>query len=162
MEENIQKNNKLPGVSSKELTRLVALDILYAMQFNEQDTETTIDQFLANETWKLNFADIEEEIYIAKLDEDFLKFLVNGVVLTNDKITEYIKSLLTNNKYDYSSLLLKLILALAIFELKEVKALSHKIIISQYIFIASLFFDDIQIAFINAVLDQAGNNLSQK
>lgn len=157
---SLGKINKKDSFGSKELTRICALEILYAIHFNSYSTQENIKDYMEKELWKSNFDDCGNETYVAEIEDEMLQYLVQGTMDDLEIIKSYINKIVNNiTKFNYAPLLLQLIVFMATFELKS-KKIDYKIIISQYVSLTSLYFDHVQISFVNALLDSISKYLA--
>ncbi len=161
---NIIKDKPTKNLGRKRsLTRLVAIQILY--QYNFFNTQ--------NASGKKSIADVTNEIidnyildqeevpssYRQKIDIDFLTNLTTAIIPFLDEIDQDITQLLQKNWT-----LAKLpdvaleIIRIAVFELRFMTDVPVKVVINEYVDIASSFYDDKKVTFVNSILD----NLAKK
>jgi len=147
----------------RSLSRLMAIQILYQYDFfaKQPAQPLSIDE-ITNDVIENYTLDVEEEVtsYRNKIDETFLKELVNGVVLSFEKIdeeiTEFLQGAWNIERLDDT---MHQILRLGTFELKFLTATPLKVIIDEYVDIAACFFDSKKVTFINATLENIAKKI---
>ena len=156
------KPNKNTG-RKRSLTRLVAIQILY--QYNFFNTQNLLGKkSITDVTNEIvdNYILDQEEIpssYRQKIDIDFLAALTTAIIPLLDEIDVDIAELLQKNWT-----LAKLpdvaleIIRIAVFELRYMTDVPVKVVINEYVDIASSFYDDKKVTFVNSILD----NLAKK
>lgn len=145
-------DNKI--VNKKSLSRLMAIQIFYQFEFFEEKIELSQ---IAKDVVENYLLKQDEDIssYEKNVNKDFLSNLIEG--LKNDTknidkdIEEFLKSPWNLETIDEITLQ---ILRFGCFELKYAKTTPAKVIIDEYVDIASSFFDDKKVTFVNAILDK--------
>jgi len=96
--------------------------------------------------------------YQDKIDNNLLESLISGVILVLPTIDEEIKSLL-NDGWEIEKLsdVLLPILRLAIFELKFMKDVPTKVVISEYVDLSACFYEIKKVTFVNGFLQNIAN-----
>ena len=90
----------------------------------------------------------------------FIKDVVKGTLERSDLIEETINSHLSNDiKLSKTDKILKIILFAAIFELMFKLNTPKKVIISEYLIASEYFLENIQIGYLNAILDKISKEL---
>lgn len=77
-----------------------------------------------------------------------------AIIEERDQLDEMIKPLLHNWRFDRIGLCTKLVLRMAMWELKQ-RSLDHKIVINEAIELAKCFAEDDAFKFVNGILDEA-------
>jgi N utilization substance protein B len=161
---NIIKDKPTKNLGRKRsLTRLVAIQILY--QYNFFNTQ--------NVSGKKSIADVTNEIidnyildqeevpssYRQKIDIDFLTNLTTAIIPFLNEIDQDIAQLLqkTWTLAKLPDVALEII-RIAVFELRFMVDVPVKVVINEYVDIASSFYDDKKVTFVNSILD----NLAKK
>jgi len=142
-----EKNKK---IISKTLSRLAAIQAIYAYEINKNEEENRFDIH----TSILDVITLHEEETEEKLSKDFLSKLVILTYDNLDKIDELIS--INLNKHDNIeklNLLLRCILRCAVCELKFYET-PFKVVIDEYVALTKDFFSDSEINFVNAILDK--------
>ena len=100
------------------------------------------------------FSQDDSEEYKKDVNIDFLDELLNGVLNNLEKIDNILNENLTG-KYTFNVIdkLMAIILRLAVYEFNWTNT-DKKIIINEYVDIASEFFDPKATSFVNAILDK--------
>ena len=98
----------------------------------------------------------DDEIKFSKSQyKKFIKDVVNGTLERKELIEETIFKHLTNDiNLKKTDKLLKIILFAAVFELLFKHNNSKKVIISEYLKTAEFFLEEVQIKYLNAILDK--------
>tara|TARA_B100001057_G_C22708087_1_gene894562 strand:- start:349 stop:747 length:399 start_codon:yes stop_codon:yes gene_type:complete len=98
----------------------------------------------------------DDEIKFSKNQyKKFIKDVVNGTLERKELIEETIFKHLTNDiNLKKTDKLLKIILFAAVFELLFKHKNSKKVIISEYLKTAEFFLEEVQIKYLNAILDK--------
>ena len=155
----MSNSNKL---LKRSLSRLVAVQSLY--QYDFYHGEIAID-FIARQLLENYFLSGDEELptsYQNKVDCNLLESLIPGVVLALPTIDEKIKLSLNNGwEIDKLSDILLPVLRLAIFELKFMKDVPNKVIISEYVDLAACFYEAKKVTFVNGFLQNIANELNR-
>jgi N utilization substance protein B len=154
------KKNKINHNQGRKrtLSRLIAIQILY--QYNFFETQAAISEITENvvNNYALT-AEEEPSSYREKIDIDFLYNLVNGVTPLLDKIDVDISELLQKNwtLQKLPDVMLEII-RFAVFELKFITEVPLKVVVNEYVNIASSFYDAKKVTFVNSILE----NLARK
>ena len=142
----------------RSLTRLMAVQIFYQFEFHERKNSladiknNTIEEYL--------FDDGEDaKSYRDKIDLVFLDNLINNLEVDAAAIDEEISPLLQNGwTIEKISRLMLQVLRFACLELKLSQDTPFKVILDEYVEIASHFFEDSRTSFVNSILE----NLAKK
>ncbi len=147
---NPTKNSALAG-RKRTLSRVMAIQIFYQFEFHKkaiplEDLKSDlIDHYAIS-------AEDEVRSYRSQIDETLIQNLIGGMNLAFEEIDTEIKPLL-KNAAELSDMLLQII-RFGAFELKFSKNIALKIIINEYLDIASFFFADKQVKFVNSILEK--------
>jgi len=161
---NIIKDKPTKNLGRKRsLTRLVAIQILYQYNFfNAQNSSGK--KSIADVTNEIidNYILDQEEVpssYRQKIDIDFLTNLTTAIIPFLDEIDQDITQLLqkTWTLAKLPDVALEII-RIAVFELRFMADVPVKVVINEYVDIASSFYDDKKVTFVNSILD----NLAKK
>lgn len=133
-------------------SRVLAVQAIFQYFFSEQDINNIIEEFC-------KYRIVEKK----KCDKDFFCSLVRGVCKNEDSIKESIKNCLSKkwmiSRIDTTMLA---IISLGIYELAYCESVPLKVVINEYVSIASLFCSDSNTGFINASLDSLAKTLRNK
>lgn len=146
------------SVCPRELSRLLAILVTYNLKYHEQNKQKTINYLQTEDTWK---SELPEDVNFPNHSKEFFLEIVNSVVDAEDKINYIIKSNITSKKIIFERLD-KLIVSILQCGTSEIlsKKLDRKIIISQYIFLTSCFYNKKEISMVNAILSSIANALN--
>lgn len=161
-----KNNNPINNVDlihrKRTLSRLMAVQIFYQFEFLEQNDEAKISLEKVAENVIDHYALTPEDnikSYRSKIDEELIQSLTSGVNASKIKLDDAIKPFLNNDsKTEKLENLLWQILRFGAFELQFITDTSLKIIINEYLDIASFFFPEKQVKFVNSILE----NLAKK
>ena len=132
----------------RTLSRLIAAQTYYQYEFyNEKEDIVKIFNDLVD-----NYVMIEnEEIQSLRkiIDIDFINNLLEALRIDIQYIDEEIKKM---QKHDLDNFMIQLV-RLGCLELRHNKNIDSKIILDEYVFIGSLFFDKSRLGFLNSIID---------
>jgi len=141
-------------INKKSLSRLMAIQIYYQFEFFEkkqnlsQITEDVIGNYVLNQ-------DDDLSSYEKNINNEFLSNLIkdleNNSEIIDKDIEEFLNEPWTIQKIDEISLQ---IIRFGCLELKNYLDTPAKVIIDEYVDIASSFFEEKKIPFVNAMLDK--------
>ena len=137
----------------KSISRIVAVQILYKLEFNPTlDVNKILEETaLEIKTNKKDFA--KEHKLQGYPDKNFLIKLVKGVYSQKAELEEITKSFLAENiEYEKLNHIIRFIFMLATYELKELKT-PFKVVINEYMTVSAGFCNDNELGLINGVLD---------
>ena len=93
----------------------------------------------------------------------FIKDVVQGTIEINELIKETVKKYLNNDlDLNRTDKLLKLIVFAAVFELMFKHNNPTKVIISEYVKTSEYFLEQVQIKYLNAILDKISKKIREK
>jgi transcription antitermination protein NusB len=143
----------------KHYARLLAVETIYSARFSPKNGKVSYENALRNigeyvSALMPNVQDIE------KYDADFVKKIVLGLEVESASIdsiiSEFLKGEWSVNKLDE---LLKIILQLASYELIFLQDIPSKVILDEYVSIATYFHDDSKVGFVNGILDKVSSKV---
>jgi len=149
-----QKNRKPLSNRKRSLSRLMAIQIFYQLNFcgNEKKLDEIKNDVIGN---YLIDADENLSPYHKKIDEEFLEKLLSEATSSSEKIdaeiSEFLQSAWTLEKLD--DVMLQ-ILRFGALELQTMQDVPSKVIINEYVDIAAGFFDSKKVTFVNALLEK--------
>ena len=139
--------------------RLLAVQSLYAFHFSsDQSLEEVLENILhSKDFWGIEiFMDLKDEDILKHVDQKLSLFLFKGAVKKSEELNACIAKHLTKDwSLDRLDLVMLCLLKVALFELFYREEVPYKVVISEYIKLASFFFEEDELKFINAILDQA-------
>ncbi len=130
----------------KRKARILALQIIYAIDFKGSDFDETCKLLLEDED------EISQEIF------KYSKQLGNLVAINLEELDKLISSKSKNWDFDRITLIDKLILRMALAEMIYIEEIPPKVSIAEGVEIAKLFSTDDSSSFINGILDSVYNN----
>jgi transcription termination factor NusB len=148
---NLQMNKNNLTLSKREVTRLFATMASYVIKYEYMGKFDALMYVMQQKDWQ---SELEEPGTFPKIDELFMVELIDGVEKNLNAIHQLIKANIRNKSISLDEMdkLVLSILELACYEMIGTD-IDKKIIIKQYIFIASCFFNKHEIGMINAILD---------
>lgn len=146
-DESCIETNELTELSTTDLNqrqmRSLVFHFLYAADAFEytESLDSLIHNF--NSAYKLNI-----------VRDDAVEKMARAIIDNRDQLDEMIKPLLHNWRFDRIGMCTKLVLRMALWELKQ-HTLDHKIVINEAIELSKCFAEDDAFKFINGLLDEA-------
>ncbi|MBS1986763.1 transcription antitermination factor NusB [Candidatus Dependentiae bacterium] len=146
-EEQIFDVEQLTELSCSDLNqrqiRALVFHFLYAADAFEysESLDALIRNF--NHAYKLNI-----------VHGDAVETMARAIIDERDELDERIKPLLHNWRFDRIGMSTKLVLRMALWELKQ-RTLDHKIVINEAIELSKCFAEDDAFKFVNGLLDEA-------
>ncbi len=139
--------------TERSLSRLVAVQSLYQYNFYQDDKDLLVISKQLLENYLLSEDEEKPTSYLNKVDANLLESLLSGIILALPNIDEEIKSFLKDEwrAEDLPDLIMP-ILRLASFELKFMKDIPTKVIISEYVDLAACYYEEKKVNFVNKVL----------
>lgn len=135
-------------IARKTMARLIAVQLLYRQAFEPVTTHTLLAEFKNNPSF------LDEDVEWVDPDLDLLNAVVQGVDQHKALIEEMLHARITEEQK--SETLIAAILRAGIYELIYNTDTPVGVVISDYLSVASAFFDGRETALINGVLDQVG------
>lgn len=143
-------------VNKRSFSRFFATQILFSYFSDTSESKDISDLKSFMEEYYISdeFSQDDSEEYKKDVNIDFLDELLNGVLNNLEKIDNILNENLTG-KYTFNVIdkLIAIILRLAVYEFNWTNT-DKKIIINEYVDIASEFFDPKATSFVNAILDK--------
>jgi N utilization substance protein B len=147
---------------NRSTSRLAATQLLYEIEVSGAGPSQVLKEYLL-ERWQPTLADAEELGTLAPVDEDFLRKLVEGVWGEVDDINQALERILAPvHTLDRLEFLVKLILQLGTYELKNCKFVPARVVINEYMNVSKAFFTENEPKLINGVLDKLAKTLREK
>jgi N utilization substance protein B len=136
---------------SRSASRLAVVQALYQMELADQDSETALREFIDHRLGR----EIDGEQY-AEADEKYFAGLVRGVVERQDEIDRTLASYLTKEwPFDRIDPTMRAILRAGALELISRPEVPARVIVHEYLNVASAFFDEgDETAFLAGVLNR--------
>ncbi len=143
-------------MQTKRNSRKFAVQAVFQFFFSNESIDKILEEFLS-------FRSQETENKVIKYDTIFLKKIVNGVFENKEKIKIIIEQNLSKEwLIERVDPTMHAILSLAIYEFFSCKNTPLKVILNEYVSIASLYLDDTNTGFVNGILDKIGKNIRNK
>lgn len=137
----------------------MAIQIFYQFEFFEEKIELS---HIAKDVVENYLLKQDEDVssYEKNINKDFLSNLIEGLKNNTKNIDKNIEELLKSpwNLEAIDEVTLQII-RFGCFELTYAKTTPAKVIIDEYVDIASSFFDDKKVTFVNAILDKLAKQL---
>lgn len=141
---------KPSGYRKKSAARLAAVQVLYTKKMLDLSEKEALDNFHTHFLGK----NLDESLAI-KPDLSFLNILVKGVCAQEEKLLGLIAPHLSETwKIERIDSILMNILKCATFELISFPDVDAPIIVSEYLDVTHAFFDQKEVGFANAILNQ--------
>lgn len=135
--------------------RLAAVQALYEMEQTEKSARATIRGFMDD---RLGIG--PDEAPIEEADPDIFKSIVNGVIEHQKAIDKAVTARLSGGwKLSRLDATTRALLRAGACEFIAHQHLSAAVILNEYVSLAHDFFDDAEAKFVNAVLQNVGNDL---
>jgi N utilization substance protein B len=143
---NIKKAHNTPRHSS----RVASVQALYQIEQTNENVKSVITDMIES-----NFSSLEMEGY-TKPDTFFFEDLVKNTHLLQNELDKTIEQFLANNwRLDRLASIIRSILRLATYELKNCLTVPTTVVLNEYIEITKVFFDNKgEHAFVNGILDK--------
>jgi N utilization substance protein B len=143
-------------------SRLAAIQLLYALETSSDTNirEEVIDEDLLKKLMKYKDISASEKFSIddEKISKKFVFKLIQTTISSLDEIDIVIEQNLDKiESMKHINILLMSVLRCAISELKHFDT-PHKVVIKEYLKVASTFFKDTEVSFINGLLDKVVNS----
>ena len=140
-------------------SRLAAIQLLYSLEAGSMDEEV-LDEELLKKLAKYTDISASEEFSIGneKISKKFVVKLIQATMSNLNKIDSIIEQHLDKiESMKHINILLMSLLRCAISELHYFDT-PPKVVIKEYLKVASTFFKDTEISFVNGVLDKVVNS----
>lgn len=141
------------GYQKKSLARLAAVQAVFEIQQAQANIPRTLLHHLNN---GLTLEDGQS----VKFDQELFKSLVTGTCEHEEYLQQLISHHLASDwRLERLDSVLRIILQVAIYELKSFKETDIPIIVSEYVRLTDAFLDSKQTAFVNKILDVVGQQI---
>ena len=154
--------------SNKSLSRLAAVQTLFQFDFNKKmklEELNSINDMDVSEIYQTieNINSNMEEFKNLKIDKNWFLILVNAVFSNKDIIDASLSSFLESNwSIERMDPTITNILRCAYIEFKNYSNVPSKVVINEYTNIASSFFNEPEVNFVNGVLDKVSHKYRNK
>jgi len=142
----------------KSISRIVAVQVLYQLEFN---TDIKMSTLLSGIKEEIN---MDKKVFCKKYklnsfpDKNFIIKLVEGTENKKEELIEVIKLSLSNDiQYEKLNFVLQFILLLATYELQKTET-PFKVVIDEYLNVATRFCNNTELTLVNGVLDKIANS----
>ena len=154
METRAVKLNTGSAKARKSAARLVAVQVLYQMNMNDETAGSALMDFLDNR----NGYEFDGDIFVPA-DRTMLSDIIHGYNERRDEVDEIVRAQLAKKDKTEIDPILRAILLAATFELMAHHDIDPPIIISDYMNVAHAFYEDGAPKMINAILDTVAKSL---
>lgn len=156
MSEPPQRPRRRREGRSRSASRLAAVQALYQMELSDQNSEVALKEFLDHRLGR----EIEGDQY-AEADEKYFADLVRGVVARQEEIDGALARVLMKEwSFDRIDPTMRAIMRSAVFELLAKPDTPARVIVNEYLTIATAFFEDgAEMAFLSGVLNRMAREL---
>ena len=154
--------------SNKSLSRLAAVQTLFQFDFNKKmklEELKSINDMDISEIYQTieNINSNTQELKNLKIDKNWFLILVNAVFSNKDIIDASLSSFLESNwSIERMDPTITNILRCAYIEFKNYSNVPSKVVINEYTNIASSFFNEPEVNFVNGVLDKVSHKYRNK
>jgi N utilization substance protein B len=154
--------------SNKSLSRLAAVQTLFQFDFNKKmklEELKSIKDMDISEIYQTieNINSNTQEFKNLKIDKNWFLILVNAVFSNKDIIDASLSSFLESNwSIERMDPTITNILRCAYIEFKNYSNVPSKVVINEYTNIASSFFNEPEVNFVNGVLDKVSHKYRNK
>lgn len=151
----------------KTIARLIAVQALYSQDVgnNTNDINSLTDE-LVNLATENSSSPFKEQDLKSKVDKKFFNIVIDQTTQNKEQIDSTITEFLDKNwNLEKLGPLMRAILRAAVFELSYELKTPVNVIISEYVKITNVFFDDEdagEIGFVNAILENIGKKIRSK
>ena len=149
--------------SNKSLSRLAAVQTLFQFDFNKKmklEELKSINDMDISEIYQTieNINSNTQELKNLKIDKNWFLILVNAVFSNKDIIDASLSNFLESNwSIERMDPTITNILRCAYIEFKNYSNVPSKVVINEYTNIASSFFNEPEVNFVNGVLDKVSH-----
>ena len=151
-------SNKSPR--NRNSARLAAVQALYEIESTDASVDPVLAEFL-NQRWQNSVTDDDDEpVEMAHFDQTLLQDIVEGVSAETPVLDEYIAGALSEQwTIDRLERLVRAILRAGTYELARRIDVPVRVVLSEYMDVATAFFSAGEPALINGVLDNLAKEL---
>jgi transcription antitermination protein NusB len=141
---------------SRSASRLAVVQALYQMELSGQDCETALREFIAHRLGH----EIEGQTY-AEADEKYFSEIVRGVVERQGEIDRAIARFLVKEwPFDRIDATMRATMRAAAFEMIDRHAVPARVVVSEYLNVASAFFGKgEEMAFLGGLLNRMAREM---
>ncbi|CAO5674605.1 MAG: Transcription antitermination protein NusB [Holosporales bacterium] len=141
--------------SPRHSARIAAIQALYQIEQNSDSVKTVLRQMLEND-----FATLDMEGYI-RPEVTLFEDLVTHTVNLQSELDETIAAYLSDTwRLERLASVVRIILRLAVYELKNSLTIPDRVIINEYIEATKAFFDkSSESSFVNGILDKIAQSI---
>ncbi len=135
---------------SRSVSRLAVVQALYQMEIGGQDSESAITEFVEH-----RIGEVIDDVHLAEADHKYFAGILRGVVERQDEIDRALaKATGKAWSYDRIDAMMRAIFRAGTYELLANASLPVKVVLSEYLNVASAFFEDKsdELSFISGVL----------
>ncbi len=140
--------------AQKTAARLAAVQVLYQMRLNNQDSKSALRDFI---DYRIGFK-IDGNVFVPA-DVDLLQEIVSGVVERWADIDAIISKALADGKKGEVETLLESILRAGTYELIANAKVDAPIIINDYLNVTTGFYEGKETSIVNAILDKVAKSV---
>ena len=156
MEKNLLETGHV--VKGRTVARLWAIKALYQIELLNSDPNSIVDEFL-----KYRIDRVIDGNDYAKTDKEHFKWLVLNISSNSHLIdSEMIKALQSDWTIERLGVLLRIMLRAGTSELISRHDIPVRVVVNEYVDLATAFFFDREPAFVNAALDALARRLRTK
>jgi N utilization substance protein B len=135
---------------SRSASRLAVVQALYQMELADQDSETALREFIDH-----RFGEEIDGDQVVEADEKYFAELIRGVVEQQVEIDNALAGYLKEWKFDRIDATMRAVLRAAAFELIARPAVPGRVIVHEYLNVATAFFEEgEEIAFMSGVINR--------
>ena len=144
-------------LKTRTITRLAAVQAIFQLNATDDTADKVIEEFCSFR-FKTEF-DIQKG---SKVDKVFFKRIVCGAHERKKNISDLMSENLKSEwKLERIDPTMHALLELGVFELSDNMEIPTKVIIDEYVSIASLFFDGPDVGFANGILDAMARRIRE-
>lgn len=135
---------------SRSASRLAVVQALYQMEIADQDSETALREFIDH-----RFGEEIDGDQVAEADEKYFAELIRGVVEQQQAVDGALAGYLKEWKFDRIDATMRAVLRAAAFELIARPGVPARVIVNEYLKVATAFFDEgEEVAFMSGVINR--------
>jgi N utilization substance protein B len=152
----IRRSKRRSDGRSRSASRLAVVQALYQMELSDQDCETALREFIAHRLGR----EIEGEQY-AEADEKYFSEIVRGVVARQSEIDGALARYLVKEwPFDRIDSTMRATMRAAAFELIDRPLVPARVVVNEYLNVASAFFEDgEEMAFLGGLLNRMAREM---
>lgn len=143
----LTQHSAVTSNTKRTAARISAVQTLYSMAINNRAVEDAVNTFILDGRG----ADLGD--FTLPVEKELYKKIVYGVTENDTTLANIANTALAARTIERQEIIVAVLLKAGIYELRENGKMDRKLIISEYVGIAQMFFDKKKSGFINAVLD---------